>query len=46
MLQDKPCRVDDAAFGCPLIEEGNSRPYINWSVVGPSVLSKIEEFFE
>ena len=38
--------VDDAAFGCPLIKETGSSPYVNWSIVGPSVLSMIEEFYQ
>ena len=37
--------IDDAAFGCPLIHPSYSdgdprdnRPYVDWSIVGPSVL--------
>lgn len=33
--------IDDAAFGCPLIYEPNKRPYVNWEIVGPSVLNFI-----
>lgn len=37
--------VDDAAYGCPLIDEDNS-PYIDWSIVGPDVLARIETFYK
>lgn len=32
--------VDDAAFGCPLLENPNpgGRPYVDWSIVGPALL--------
>lgn len=35
--------VDDAAFGCPLIEsmQAGKRPFVNWEQVGPAVLYKI-----
>lgn len=29
--------VDDAAFGCPLVYEAGSRPYVDWDVVGPAI---------
>ena len=36
--------VDDAAFGCPLIEATvSSRPMVDWSVVGPAILERILE---
>jgi hypothetical protein len=25
--------IDDTALGCPLIQEGNERPYVNWGAV-------------
>lgn len=34
--------IDDAAFGCPLVEPGDERPYVDWSVVGPAVLQRIK----
>ncbi len=35
--------VDDAAFGCPLIEsnEAGARPMVDWSIVGPAVADLI-----
>ncbi len=34
--------IDDAAFGCPLIQpDGFQRPCVDWSVVGPGVMEKI-----
>ncbi len=35
--------IDDAGFGCPLIEppERGRRPYVDWEQVGPAVLKKI-----
>ena len=35
--------IDDSAFGCPLLENSRpkGRPYVDWSIVGPSVLAKI-----
>lgn len=38
------CYVDDAAFGCPLVRRGGSRPYVDWEVVGPAVLRQIESY--
>lgn len=37
--------VDDAAFGCPLINTGTeeSRPYVDWNVVGPKVLAELTQ---
>ncbi len=35
--------IDDAAYGCPLIEPAGERPYVDWSKVGPAVLEMIEE---
>jgi hypothetical protein len=34
--------VDDAALGCPLVEEPDERPYVDWEKVGPIVLAQIE----
>lgn len=36
--------IDDAAFGCPLRENPRSggRPYVDWDVVGPRVLSLLQ----
>lgn len=35
--------VDDAAFGCPLIQpEGFARPCVDWSLVGPGVLALLQ----
>jgi len=35
--------IDDAAFGCPLRENPKmgGRPYVDWDIVGPEVLSRI-----
>ncbi len=35
--------IDDAAFGCPLIENifGNERPMVDWSKVGPNIHSML-----
>ncbi len=33
--------VDDAAFGCPLIQPAEGRPFVDWSVVGPAVNSML-----
>lgn len=33
-----PVYVDDAAFGCPLIQiNGFKRPCVDWSIVGPAI---------
>jgi len=35
--------IDDAAFGCPLFQpEGFQRPCVDWSIVGPGVMEKLE----
>jgi hypothetical protein len=35
--------IDDAAFGCPLIQpEGFQRPCVDWEIVGPGVLKMLE----
>ena len=35
--------IDDAAFGCPLIPARESgRPMVDWSVVGPAVLERLQ----
>jgi len=36
--------IDDAAYGCPLRENPRmgGRPYVDWRIVGPSVLAKIQ----
>lgn len=40
--------VDDAAFGAPLSTDKTicSRPFLNWDIVGPEVLSIIEAYYE
>jgi hydroxymethylpyrimidine pyrophosphatase-like HAD family hydrolase len=36
--------IDDSAFGCPLIQpEGFQRPCVDWDVVGPGVLGKLQD---
>lgn len=35
--------IDDAAVGCPLVHPWQNRPYVDWSVVGPEVMKKIEK---
>ena len=36
--------IDDAAFGCPLIHpEGFQRPCVDWGIVGPGVMEKLNE---
>ena len=36
--------IDDAAFGCPLIKiEGHERPVADWRIIGPNVLTRLEE---
>jgi hypothetical protein len=35
--------VDDAGIGCPLKENPNGRPYVDWDIVGPAVLKRILE---
>ena len=35
--------IDDAAFGCPLIQpDGFNRPCVNWEIVGPEVMKMLE----
>lgn len=34
--------VDDAAFGCPLLENPRGRPFVDWSAVGPALLQMLE----
>lgn len=35
--------IDDLAVGCPLIyEEGQPKPYVDWSKVGPMILERLE----
>lgn len=34
--------IDDAAHGCPLIGDRGERPYVDWSVVGPELLTWAE----
>jgi hypothetical protein len=35
--------IDDAAFGCPLIQpEGFQRPCVDWETVGPVVMEMLE----
>lgn len=33
--------IDDAAFGCPLVQPPLRRPFVDWNIVGPRVLSMI-----
>ena len=35
--------VDDAAFGCPLVEskEMGCRPMVDWNVVGPALMERL-----
>lgn len=33
--------IDDAAFGCPLVDNPGGRPYVDWDIVGPAVLKII-----
>lgn len=37
--------IDDAAFGCPLIENPRmgGRPYVNWAEIGPTVFMWLEK---
>ena len=36
--------IDDAAFGCPLIQpEGFQRPCVDWEVVGPAVMKMLDK---
>jgi hypothetical protein len=36
--------IDDAAFGCPLVQpDGFQRACVDWSVVGPDVMKMLEE---
>jgi hypothetical protein len=36
--------IDDAAFGCPLVEfEDFKRPCVDWDIVGPGVMKMLEE---
>ena len=36
--------IDDAAFGCPLIQpDGFQRSCVNWEIVGPGVMEKLTE---
>jgi hypothetical protein len=39
------CYVDDAAFGCPTLPgpRPDSRPWVDWSAVGPAVLAMIQK---
>ena len=34
--------VDDAAFGCPLIDFGK-RPCADWSIIGPTIMERLEK---
>lgn len=36
--------IDDAAFGCPVVVPMSGRPYADWSIIGPLVLSEINEW--
>lgn len=35
--------IDDAAAGCPLVQNPLGRPYVDWEVIGPKVYEKIQE---
>jgi hypothetical protein len=36
--------IDDSAFGCPLVQpDGFQRPCVDWDIVGPGVLAKLQE---
>lgn len=36
--------IDDAAFGCPLVEvNGFARPCVDWTVVGPRIVEMLEK---
>jgi hypothetical protein len=37
------CYVDDTAVGCPLVQPLDARAYVDWSIVGPLVMQRIEE---
>jgi kynurenine formamidase len=30
--------IDDAAHGCPLVNDSAARPYVDWQLVGPQLL--------
>ncbi len=34
--------IDDAAYGCPLVQPINGRPYVDWDTVGPAVMKIID----
>ena len=34
--------IDDAAFGCPLVENPGGRPFVDWDSVGPAILCRIK----
>lgn len=38
--------IDDAAFGCPLRENPNGRPFVDWDQVGPAILNILQEHFK
>ena len=38
--------VDDACISAILIRPENSRPYLNWQIVGPLLYTRVEIFFE
>lgn len=33
--------IDDAAFGCPLIQPEGRRAYVNWEEIGPAVMEML-----
>lgn len=35
--------IDDAALGCPLIQEEDKRPYVDWQKVGPIVMEMVKK---
>lgn len=36
--------IDDAAFGCPLLQIEGKRPIVDWDTVGPKVLQMIIDY--
>lgn len=35
--------IDDNTFGCPMVQPEDGRPYVDWSIVGPSVLEMVRK---
>ena len=34
--------VDDAAFGCPLVQIWGGRPVVDWKIVGPAIEKRLK----